>query len=186
MHTFPNATAWPSCITHNWQSVHKCSQYKNHYTSLLCEMKGLKLIRPFSWFLLPVYQPHLNSSWALGRVTFMCKCQRKSQIPTCICTKVLYLPESQKDSSLAGLCAPKHVYLHDPAVFVSCQFLLYSSYLSTLKRCCYETRTLCFLWSGTVASLAREKPCICTLILESLGPRSQAFRVSFPGQQQMF
>lgn len=64
----------------------------------------------------------------------MCKCQRRSQIPTCICTKVLYLPESQKDQSLAGLCARKPVYFHSPAVFVGCQLLLlYSSYLSTVR-----------------------------------------------------
>lgn len=56
----------------------------------------------------------------------MCKCQRKSQIPTCICTKVPYLPESQKDPSLAGLCAPKPLYLHGPLYLWAASYSFFS------------------------------------------------------------
>lgn len=145
MYTFTNAAAWSSCITHKWQHVCKCSRYKNQYIPLLCKMKGPKLIRPSSSCLLPVCQSHQNSSWALGRVTFMFKCQRKSQIPTCICTKVPYLPESQKDPFLVGLCAPKPLYLRDPAVFVSCQLSFFILFIFRLSEMLLLNQNIVFL-----------------------------------------
>lgn len=73
---------FPKChcmiLLHNWQSGNTCTQYKNQNTPLLGCAGGLKVIRPFSWFLLPVCQPHQNTSWAPARLTFMCKHQRKS------------------------------------------------------------------------------------------------------------
>lgn len=73
---------FPKChcmdLLHDWQSGHTCNQYKNQNTLSLGGMKGFKLIKPFSLFLLPICQHHQNSSWAPDRLTFMCKWQRKS------------------------------------------------------------------------------------------------------------
>lgn len=68
------------CMTflHNWQSGNTRTLYKNQNTPLLGRAEGLKLMGPFSWFLLRVCQPHQNTSWAPARLTFMCKHQRKS------------------------------------------------------------------------------------------------------------
>lgn len=127
-------------------------------------------------FLLPVCWPHQNSSWVLGRVP-----KEKSNshmhlyqgsVPARVSERLFGWSLCTWAYVLEWSCCVCELPVSPSlfCLFVDCQ------------RCCYETRTLFFLWNGSVASLAREITCICTLILESLGLRSQAFRISFPGQ----